>query len=112
MMAELQFTGLEKLLLTQPFVTLSELACGAGAMMIAAAETLKVLGYDPDRHMWVSCIDIDVVAMSMAYIQLSSLGIAGEVVQGNALTDERRLVMYTPMHWLGQWPLWLKQICK
>lgn len=35
MMAKLQFTGLE--LLTQSFVTISEPACGAGAMMIAAA---------------------------------------------------------------------------
>ena len=74
--------------------------CGAGGMMIAAAVEMQALGYPPPKHMWVSCVDIDVVAMSMAYIQLSSLGIPGEVVLGNALADERRLVMYTPMHWL------------
>ena len=48
--------------------------------------------------------------MSMAYIQLSSLGIPGEVVLGNALADERRLVMCTPMHWLEQWPLRLQTL--
>lgn len=41
-------------------------------------------------------------------IQLSSLGIPGEVVLGNALADKRRLVMYTPMHWLEKWPLRLQ----
>ncbi|AQT64841.1 hypothetical protein B0W01_13965 [Serratia marcescens] len=110
MMAKLQFTGLEQRLLTQPFVTISEPACGAGAMMIAAAAEIQALGYMPSRHMWVSCVDIDVVAMSMAYIQLSSLGIPGEVVLGNALADERRLVMYTPMHSLEQWPLRLQTL--
>lgn len=40
--------------------------------------------------LWVSCVDIDVVAMPMAYIQLSSPGIPGEIVLGNTLADERR----------------------
>ncbi|HFF8973980.1 TPA: hypothetical protein ACXEV6_002843 [Serratia marcescens] len=84
--------------------------CGAGAMMIAAAAEIQALGYMPSQHMWVSCVDIDVVAMSMAYIQLYSLGIPGEVVLGNALADERRLVMCTPMHWLEQWPLRLQTL--
>ncbi len=53
--------------MTQPFVTISEPACGAGAMMIAAVAEIQALGYMPSQHMWVSCVDIDVVAMSMAY---------------------------------------------
>jgi len=109
MMAKLQFTGLEQKLQTQPFVTISEPGCGAGGMMIAAAVEMQALGYEPSQHMWVSCVDIDVVAVSMAYIQLSSLGIAGEIVLGNALANERRLVMYTPMHWLGKWSLRIHQ---
>lgn len=109
MMARLQFTGLEQKLQTQPFVTISEPGCGAGGMMIAAAVEMQALGYEPSQHMWVSCVDIDVVAVSMAYIQLSSLGIPGEIVLGNALANERRLVMYTPMHWLGKWSLRIQQ---
>lgn len=73
MMARLQLTGLEQKLQTQPFVTISEPGCGAGGMMIAAAVEMQALGYEPSQHMWVSCVDIDVVAVSMAYIQLSSL---------------------------------------
>lgn len=109
MMAKLQFTGLEQKLQTQPFVTISEPACGAGGMMIAAAVEMQALGYEPSQHMWVSCVDIDTVAVSMAYIQLSSLGIPGEIVLGNVLANERRLVMYTPMHWLEKWPLRIQQ---
>lgn len=93
-------------MLTPPFVKISEPACVAGAMMIRCSRDSGV-GYAPSQHMWVSCVDIDVVAMSMA---LSSLGIPREVVLGNALADERRLVMYTPMHWLEQWPLCLQTI--
>ncbi|WP_410764428.1 hypothetical protein [Erwinia psidii] len=48
----------------------------------------------------------------MAYVQLSLLGVPGEVVLGNALTDERLLVMFTPMHWLEQWPSRLHQVAK
>ncbi|WP_350984152.1 hypothetical protein [Serratia marcescens] len=92
------------------FMATSEPACGVDAMMIAALVEMQVLGYAPSQHMWVSCVDIGVVAISMAYIQLSSLDIPGKVVLGNALADERRLVMYTPMHWLEQWLLRLQTV--
>lgn len=89
MMAKQQFTGLEQKLQTQPFVTISEPGCGAGGMMIAAAVEMQALGDEPSEHMWVSCVDIDTVAVSMAYIQLSSLGIPGEIVLGSVLANER-----------------------
>ena len=76
--------------------------------MLAIAEVMKEKGFNPARHLWVSCTDIDSVAAGMAYIQLSLMGIAGEVITGNALTDERRRVMYTPVHWLENWPLRLE----
>jgi hypothetical protein len=39
----------------------------------------------------------------MAYIQLSLFGVPGEVVVGNSLNDERRRVLYTPIHLLESW---------
>ncbi|TNH43530.1 N-6 DNA methylase [Photorhabdus luminescens] len=108
-MAKMQLSDVEQRLTRQPFFTLYEPACGAGCMVIAAAEVLKMSGYNPAQHMWVSCVDIDVVAASMAYIQLSLLGIPGEVVIGDALTNERHRVMYTPVHWLGNWPCRLRK---
>ena len=87
----------------KPFITLSEPACGAGCMTLAFASVLREAGYSPHRYLWVSATDIDPLAAGMAYIQLSLCGIAGEVVIGNALNDERRRVLLTPAHYLGNW---------
>lgn len=103
LMAQFQCGDLADLLKTQPFVTASEPACGAAGMIIALAESLREAGYDPGQHLWVSCTDIDTVAASMAYIQLSMLGIPGQVITGNALTLECRRVLYTPAHYHGGW---------
>nr|AVI43800.1 hypothetical protein [Klebsiella pneumoniae] len=51
--------------------------------------------------MFGSCIDIDPVAADMAFIQLSLLGIAAEVVTGNTLTMQYRRVRYTPVYYLN-----------
>lgn len=108
MMAEIQMADIDKILATKPFITVSEPACGSAGMMLAIAEVMREKGFNPARHLWVSCTDIDSVAAGMAYIQLSLMGIAGEVITGNALTGERRRVMYTPVHWLENWPLRLE----
>jgi len=108
MMAQIQFADVDKMLAEEPFITAYEPACGSAGMILAIAEVIKEKGFNVARHLWVSCIDIDDVASGMAYIQLSLMGIAGEVVTGNALSGERRRVMYTPAHWLENWPLRLK----
>ncbi|WP_431022174.1 N-6 DNA methylase [Erwinia rhapontici] len=108
MMAELQLGDIDNILIEKPFVTVCEPACGSAGMLLAIAEVIKEKGFNPLRHLWVSGTDIDPVASGMAYIQLSLMGVAGEVVTGNALSDERRRVMYTPAHWLGNWPYRLK----
>lgn len=103
LMAQLQCADLPEKLKTQPFVTASEPCCGAAGMMLALADRVREAGFNPARHLWVSCTDTDRVAASMAYIQLSLTGIPGEVVTGNVLTNERRRVMYTPAHWQYGW---------
>lgn len=108
MMAEIQVGDIGNILAGKPFVTVSEPACGSAGMLLAIAEVIKEKGFNPLRHLWVSGTDIDPVASGMAYIQLSLMGVAGEVVTGNVLSGERRRVMYTPAHWLGNWPYRLK----
>ncbi len=103
MMAQLQLGNVEEQFRDKPFITLSEPACGAGCITLAFASVLREAGFPPHRRMWVSATDIDPLAAAMAYIQLSLCGVAGEVVIGNALCDERRRVLYTPMHYLGNW---------
>ncbi|WP_336844165.1 N-6 DNA methylase [Providencia rettgeri] len=103
LMAQLSCADLVAQLQTKPYVTACEPCCGAGGMTIAIAGRVKQAGFSPAHHLWVSCTDIDAVARCMAYVQLSLLGIAGEVVLGNVLADERREVWYTPAHYLGNW---------
>lgn len=108
MMAEMQLGDLDRLLKEKPFVTVYEPACGSAGMLLAIAEVVREKGFNPMLHLWVSCTDIDPVASGMAYIQLSLMGVAGEVVTGHALYGERRTVMYTPAHWIGNWSNRLK----
>lgn len=110
MMAEMQLGDIDSLLADKPFFTVYEPACGSAGMLLAIAEVLREKGFNPTRRLWVSCTDIDPVASGMAYIQLSLMGIAGEVVTGNALSGERRRVMYTPAHWIGNWSYRLKSV--
>jgi len=109
MMAQMQLGRPVELFRDKPFITFAEPACGAGAMTLAFACVLRQAGYSPHRHMWVSVTDIDPLAAAMAYIQLSLCGIAGEVVIGNALCDERRRVLLTPVHY---WEGWSRRLQK
>lgn len=111
MMAQMQLGRPEELFRDKPFITFAEPACGAGAMTLAFASVLRQAGYSPHRHMWVSVTDIDPLAAGMAYIQLSLCGIPGEVVIGNALCDERRRVLLTPVHYWEGWSARLRAQC-
>ncbi|EKO3939161.1 hypothetical protein F7U67_001683 [Vibrio metschnikovii] len=77
--------------------------CGAGGMVIALAQTMYEQGFNPQKQLWASCIDIDPVAAMMAYVQLSLLHIPAEVVIGNSLSMKFTRVMRTPAHYLGFW---------
>lgn len=103
MMARMQLGNVTDHFQDKPFFTLSEPACGAGCMVLAYAAVLRDAGYSPHRYMWVSATDIDPLAAGMAYIQLSLSGVAGEIVIGNALSDERRRVLYTFGHYQANW---------
>lgn len=82
-------------------MTVSDPASGAAGMLIAYAECLLEADINPSRHMFGSCIDIDPVAADMAFIQLSLLGIAAEVVTGNTLTMQFNRVRYTPVYYFN-----------
>ncbi|KNA27276.1 MULTISPECIES: type I restriction-modification system subunit M [Pantoea] len=109
MMAQMQLGRPEELFRGKPFITFAEPACSAGAMTLAFAYVLRQAGYSSHRHMWVSVTDIDPLAAAMAYIQLSLCGIADEDVIGNALCDERRRVLLTPVHY---WEGWFRRLQK
>lgn len=83
------------------FITVHEPTCGAGGLVIAIAGELANKGYNPAEHMIARCIDIDHLAADLAYIQLSLLGIAAEVITGNTLTMKFSRTRYTPAYYLN-----------
>lgn len=85
------------------FLTLCEPVCGAGAMVIAACETLREAGINYQRHLHVTAIDIDPRAVHMAYIQFALLHIPAVVIIGDSLAGTTRELWYTPAHILGGW---------
>lgn len=87
----------------QGFITVCEPACGAGAMVIAKAEDLKEQGINYQQVMHSTLIDIDVLAVHMAYIQLSLLYVPAVIFHGNALSNETWGHWVTPAHVLGMW---------
>lgn len=85
------------------YLSVSEPACGAGAMLIAFVEKVKELGYNPAQMLHFTAVDVDARAVHMAYLQLGLLGVPGVVVEGNTLTLEEREHWYTPIHIIHAW---------
>lgn len=101
MLARLLMPGVRDTIRREGFCTISDPASGAAGMLVAYAECLLEEGFNPSVHMYGSCIDIDPIAADMAFIQLSLLGIAAEVVTGNSLTLAFSRVRYTPVYYLN-----------
>jgi type I restriction-modification system DNA methylase subunit len=66
---------------------LLEPACGAGGMVLSAAEMLIDQGYSP-LNMQVTCIDISRLACEMAYLNLTLWNIPATIIHGNTLSLE------------------------
>ncbi|WP_391529975.1 N-6 DNA methylase [Enterobacter cloacae] len=101
LLARLLMPDVEQTIRREGFVTVSDPASGAAGMIVAYAEYLLEAGYNPSEHMFGSCIDIDLNAADMAFIQLSLLGIPAEVVTGNTLTMQLKRVRYTPVYYIN-----------
>ena len=88
-------------------ITISEPACGGGAMVIADAEELWEQGLDPRSCAQFDCIDVNRNAFNMTYIQLSALGLQAVVRHGNTLSNEMWESRPTPQ--LRYFDEWLKE---
>ncbi|PKP99095.1 MAG: restriction endonuclease subunit M [Alphaproteobacteria bacterium HGW-Alphaproteobacteria-13] len=95
--------SVEEIIKRNGFVRAMEPACGAGAMVIALAETMREEGIKYQQHLHVTAVDIDPRAVHMAYIQFALLHIPAAVVHGNSLSLEMHECWYTPAHILGGW---------
>jgi type I restriction-modification system DNA methylase subunit len=70
-------------------LTLNEPACGAGGMIVAAADVLYFEHrFNISRNLFVECSDIDPRCVHMTYLQLGLAGIPAVIFKRNALTME------------------------
>jgi hypothetical protein len=69
------------------YITMAEPACGAGVLVLAAAQECKAVGINPATQLWVECVDIRTVCQQMAHIQLTLAGVAARVTCGDSLRD-------------------------
>jgi hypothetical protein len=67
------------------YISVLDPACGAGALLIAFAETCTKKNVNYQQHVLFAAQDIDMTAGLMCYIQLSLLGCPGYVVIRDSL---------------------------
>jgi hypothetical protein len=88
LMADMTFTGMEAHINAKGYIAVDEPAAGGGGMLIEAANAIQRLGFDPRATLYFRATDVDRTCFNMAYFQLSTLGLCGEVIQGNSLSLE------------------------
>lgn len=93
------------------FVSVTDPACGAGALLVAFANECISRGINPQTQCLFIAQDLDFTVGCMCYIALSLFGLAGYVVIGNTLlnpnvtrdkrgllpVDDEKRIWYTPM---------------
>lgn len=109
MMAQIALQDVADGVAEKGYITISDPACGGGAMLIAAAEVLKDAGINYQQQMHATGQDIDPTAVHMTYIQLSLLHVPAMVIQGDTLRQTCVDVWYTPAHILGGWTWRLRE---
>jgi len=69
------------------YMTVSDMCCGGGAMLIAFAEHCYNEKVNYQNHVLFVAQDIDPVVAKMCYVQMSLLGMPGYVIIGNSITQ-------------------------
>lgn len=96
MIAEMTLDTVEEIIAEQGFVTVLEPACGAGGMIIAAADVIERKGFDISRQLYVDGTDISPMCFRMSYLQASLRGIPATIRRGNTLSGEVFETALTP----------------
>jgi hypothetical protein len=98
MMAEMSIgrKELKETIREQGFITFMDPCCGAGGMMLAAAEVVENRMFDPRKVMYVEAKDISPIAFKMAYLQLTAREIPACVRLGNSLAMTQVEAAHTP----------------
>jgi len=115
-MAEMNIgDGTQEEISRKGYISVMDPACGAGATLIAAANTFKKYKINYQADVIFAAQDIDRIVGMMCYIQLSLLGCPGYVVIANSITNplcgtglipaekEGQEFWYTPFYFRTIW---------
>lgn len=87
MMSEITCEDVDSHIEKQGYLSICDPACGAGATLIAATNTMKKCKHNFQNHVVFVAQDIDRITGMMCYIQLSLLGCAGYVCIADTITN-------------------------
>ncbi len=102
-MAKLLVHDAKHLVETQEFIQVQEPCVGSGAMVIALAHALREEGINYQQCLHITAIDIDPVAVHMAYVQSTLLHIPAVIFHGDTLRGETYSRWRTFAHVMGFW---------
>ena len=87
----------------QEFLRALEPCIGSGAMVIALVQALREEGIPYQHSLHVTAVDLDLIAVHMAYVQCTLLHIPALIMHGDALRGETYSVWRTFAHVMGLW---------
>jgi type I restriction-modification system DNA methylase subunit len=98
MMARMTLGDMAELPADRP-ITVCELACGAGAMILSVGGACSP---EVRRRLRVTAIDISRTACDMAFINTSLWGIPTRIIHGNTLSNEY-WAAWSNIHYIAPW---------
>jgi type I restriction-modification system DNA methylase subunit len=102
-MAKMLVHDASRLVEEQEFIRAHEPCVGSGAMVIALAQELNGQGINYQQCLHVTAIDIDLLAVHMAYVHCTLLHIPAIIVHGDTLRLKTYSVWRTFAHVMGFW---------
>lgn len=100
LMSELTYEDRNGEISAKGYISINDSACGSGVMLIAATNTARSHGLNPQKEVLFVGQDIDRTAALMCYIQLALLELSAYVIIGDSLARPGRHpdneVWYTP----------------
>jgi len=114
-MAEINIGNADALLADKGWIAVNDSAVGAGALLIAFANTCKRKNINYQMSVLFTAQELDFTTACMCYIQLSILGCPGYVYVGNTITDpcvslDGRALIPKPSKKLWYTPMYFHQI--
>ena len=106
MMSEITVGDVDRQIEEKGYISICDPACGAGATLIAAANSMRNAKHNFQNHVLFVGQDIDRIVGMMCYIQLSLLGCAGYICIGNTITNPLVGHVLFPQEMEGQ-ELWI-----